>query len=401
MISQVLERLSGHASFVLIALCLLACLRLTVCDTDGHTPCSDYLQHCTCTETLVNCTNARLIRRNATMGLKKLVTDIPTVQTVILHGNSIGSLEANLFGTCVGSSTPVLSKLKTISLSGNEIEEINGKALHCVPNLEILDLSHNNWYADPNRGRVFSSIPKLKKLILVDAFTEKDHNGSTADSLSLKDIFHASNLTELEELHLQDNNIARIAEDTFCDLPNLKKLYLSNNRLTTDTAISFKVDCMSSLQELYLDQNQISRVPKDITDTWDQMHSLQHIALADNTFTCDCGGQMPDFLMWIKDNDRLVNEVEMTCWAPSNQGTPLLNMTKDILDHNCRLYQEPVHAAQIVLGILLAIICIAIIVAIYINRDVVGKKFSSFCQPCLQNGFGRAHRHGYSNVINT
>ena len=66
-------------------------------------------------------------------------------------------------------------------------------------------------------------------------------------------------LVALEYLSLEHNDIGYIAPSAFADLPNLKGLYLHNNKLTTLPENIFTIKQMPQLEILTLHENSLKR----------------------------------------------------------------------------------------------------------------------------------------------
>ena len=65
----------------------------------------------------------------------------------------------------------------------------------------------------------------------------------------LRDIFLSGGTKNLWKLHLEQNEIWSITDNTFCDLPALQDLYLGDNQLTD---IDFNMKCIKKLRMLDL-----------------------------------------------------------------------------------------------------------------------------------------------------
>lgn len=126
---------------------------------------------------------------------------------------------------------------------------------HSVKNVRTLILNHNqlNITGEKTHPRIFSNFINLQSLHLTNAFTESID--STEYLLSLEEIFVGSNLSKLEKLHLEQNEIWAFKNpNIFCNLPSLMDIQLGDNNLTD---LSFNFDCLQSLRFIDLRNNKI------------------------------------------------------------------------------------------------------------------------------------------------
>ncbi|XP_063540465.1 chaoptin-like [Cydia strobilella] len=135
------------------------------------------------------------------------------------------------------------SKLLTLSLAHNKIEDIPGDAFDKVTSLEELDLSYNSIRdLDSNS---FGSLIRLKQLNL--AFNQID---SIPDGTF-------DNVTSLEGLDLSNNYISKLNNNTFSSMPRLTVLKLTNNKIID---LDGAINSLKLLEHLYLRGNQIQNL---------------------------------------------------------------------------------------------------------------------------------------------
>lgn len=200
---------------------------------------------------IVNCTNTGLTNTSI------LETLPEKTEVLIFTGNQIIELPWNVFGALNN-----LSQLKIVDMSNNHIQEIRGKSYHHVPNVKRLLLNHNNLTISRDGGdvnhhhpRVFSNFVNLESLHLTNAFADYSSPKLSED---LHDIFVNSNLTKLQKLHLEQNEISHFKDrKVFCDLPSLRDLHLGDNLLTD---INFDVKCLKHLRFLDFTRNRFEYV---------------------------------------------------------------------------------------------------------------------------------------------
>ncbi|XP_061393635.1 toll-like receptor 5 [Musca vetustissima] len=271
---------------------------------------------------IVNCTNAGL--RNTSV-LEFMPQD---VEILIFTGNFIPELPWNVFG-----SINNYKNLRIVDMSNNHIREIRGKSYHHVQNVERLILNHNNLSisrdddeVNHHHPRVFSNFLNLQSLHLTDAF---DDNSSPQLSEDLHDIFMNSELTKLQKLHLEQNEITHFKDrKVFCDLPSLRDLHLGDNFLKD---INFDVSCLKNLRFLDLERNKFEYVK-----THDLMVLNQLEARPDRTtnlivdfnlnpFTCDC--KISSFRTWIHSTNVTVrNKESLMCFHDEVNPLPILEI---------------------------------------------------------------------------
>ena len=95
-------------------------------------------------------------------------------------------------------------------------------------------------------------------------------------------------LVELQELHLEDNQIEDLAGNEFNGLSNLKELFLQNNYITTIARTTFQP--LRSLTVLRLDGNLLTSYP-----VWELTANplLAALSLARNMWSCECAFIQP------------------------------------------------------------------------------------------------------------
>lgn len=318
-----------YALFTITCLCVTAQLPAT-----GSSSCGpNFSPACLCGRELyegsisyiVNCTNTGI--HNTTV--LEFMPD--EVEILIFTGNIVPELPWNVFG-----SINDYKNLKIVDMSNNQIREIRGKSYHHVQNVERLILNHNNLSisreddeVNHHHPRVFSNFLNLQSLHLTDAFAD---NSSPQLSEDLHDIFVNSQLTKLQKLHLEQNEITHFKDrNVFCDLPSLRDLHLGDNLLKD---INFEVRCLKNLRFLDLERNKFEYVK-----THDMMLLNELETRSDRTtnlivdfnlnpFLCDC--KISSFHTWILSTNVTVrNKNTLMCYQNDVEPLPIMELNMD------------------------------------------------------------------------
>lgn len=335
---------------------------------------------------VVNCTNTGL--RNTSV-LEFMPQE---VEILIFTGNLIPELPWNVFG-----SINNYKNLKIVDMSNNHIREIRGKSYHHVQNVERLILNHNNLSisrdddeVNHHHPRVFSNFLNLQSLHLTDAF---DDNSSPQLSEDLHDIFINSQLSKLQKLHLEQNEITHFKDRrVFCDLLSLRDLHLGDNYLKD---INFEVGCLKNLRFLDLERNKFEFVKTQDLMLLNELEANKNrttnliVDFNLNPFTCEC--KISSFRTWIhstnvtvRNKDSLmcfhdkvdplpILEIDMSkCSAAIAAATIMFNTATD--NHYGLMHNESGlarHTATLIfLLIVLSMILLGLVIAlIYVSRD--------------------------------
>ncbi|XP_029948611.1 leucine-rich repeat neuronal protein 2 [Salarias fasciatus] len=142
---------------------------------------------------------------------------------------------------------PIPPDTHTLRLQSNLLSALDTAVLHGLPNLTDLDLSQNRFSHVRTITQSYS-IPSLLSLHL-----EENHLGHLPE-----DSF--STLPALQELFLSHNNLRSIAPGAFNGLNTLLRLHINNNRLATVDPQWFKA--LPHLEVLMLGGNPVEALPE-------------------------------------------------------------------------------------------------------------------------------------------
>jgi len=337
---------------------------------------------------VVNCTNSGF---TSTTPLELLPNG---TQILLFNGNNIPLLDWNLLGVWDAHEF-----LEVVDLSNNNITDITGKAFHKVSSVKRLILDHNNIKITGrhHHRRLLTNFYSLQELHLTNAFTELIDSKWYLDDL--KDIFLASNMSKLYKLHLEQNEIWSITNDTFCGLPGLSDLYLGDNQLTN---LDFNFECIKKLRFLDVQRNKIKRLDHATLDRIDSMFGdspAKKINLNYNPWVCDCN--LVNFVDWIKTTStRLYRENDMRCY----KGFPELNagiLFRNVKTFACRPalsdsgYHDPRSTTHALLSILIVLLVVLLVLVVFVNRDRIAR--NHYVGPLINN-FQRSMQ--YSTIKN-
>lgn len=170
-----------------------------------------------------------------------------------------------------------LSKLKTLILSGNKIINVEKGSFENLKSLEVLEL--NNCGLSNLNHTIFydEDVPlNLIELKLSENPLQMPVNGSL---LSRK-------LRNLINLDISGCNLTFVSPDFFIQTPNIKRLFLNNNKLSTydDHTLDF-MSILGSIVLLDLSFNKMDFIlPNQLTHN----NQLTSLRLYGNPWSCDC-----------------------------------------------------------------------------------------------------------------
>ncbi|XP_035671972.1 leucine-rich repeat-containing protein 4B-like [Branchiostoma floridae] len=200
------------------SLCVLLLCTTLLCFTSTW-GCPD---GCECLVSFVNCQAA---------GLTSVPTDLP------LDTDHLDFTENNL--TYIHADTfKQLSQIQQLYLAGNQITDIEFRALSMLKHLKILDLRHNKL--TELREYYFTGLSKLRQLFLVGNIITK------VDSMAFSGLFR------IEKIYLGKNELTSFPWASLFLLPMLEQLDLTENRIQV---LDPKIRNMPQANALFLHDN--------------------------------------------------------------------------------------------------------------------------------------------------
>lgn len=327
-------------------------------------------------------------------------------KTIRLTDGDIKELPKNILGKCAEDPNYRLDNLLNLDLHSNNIKVIHGQSLHCMPNLERLNLANNQWNVSTIHTHVFTSLPKLKYLDLSDAFHDKIQG--PVHLAHLNTVFLENNLAKLEVLLLDNNRFSvfdRESANAICTLSALKRLNLASNLLPK---IEFyHRTCTPFLEHLDLSNNSIITID-DYShngllyglDYIQEMQSMRNktveVNLIGNEFDCDCG--LLYFHNWLKRTKvHVIKKTSLTCHDGLLFNSRITSLQSG--DFKCFSTATSTSSNRAVVGVLVTmfvLIALVLVVVAYLKRETIRRFVTSFKKPSL----AREHLFGYSTVNN-
>uniref|UniRef100_A0A3Q1FQ59 Leucine rich repeat neuronal 2 n=1 Tax=Acanthochromis polyacanthus TaxID=80966 RepID=A0A3Q1FQ59_9TELE len=142
---------------------------------------------------------------------------------------------------------PIPENTHTLRLQSNLLSVLDTAVLHGLPNLTDLDVSQNRF----SHVRTITQSSSL--LSLLSLHLEENHLSHLPEDSFLS-------LPALQELFLSHNNLHSIAPGAFTGLDSLLRLHINNNRLTTVDPLWFKA--LPRLEVLMLGGNPVEALPE-------------------------------------------------------------------------------------------------------------------------------------------
>ena len=239
--------------------------------------------------------------------------------------------------------------LKELYLRNNNLENIISTDITILKNLEILDISYNQFKDLP--PHVFNYTTGLKHLNLggnqVKGYLER----TDTKMVMLKNLTH---------LYLSELYLSKVPTRFLSGLPNLQYLDLSWNNLT-----NFNLGSISeiySLKEITLSHNFISNPSMQMLL---KLENINKVDLSYNPYSCTC--ELMQFKSWIKTHSKHLSRYECKdsyiCASPQEwEGVALTDFT--VASFSCS-HQEKVVILAVVSCALLALL---MLVALVIHR---------------------------------
>ena len=177
------------------------------------------------------------------------------------------SLNDNIIPALYNNSFIHLPKLKYLSLRNSAIQTLEPKAFHGLNKLNILDLSLNMFAYFP------SGLPEHLKILIMDG----NHN------MKVIQAFTFSGSPNLEQIHLRNCSISIIHKAGFSDLKKLSFIDLRNNHLTHSTILQSTFSQLIKLDILLLGTNPLGSIKEQ--NTFSGLESLRKLDISNAKIT--------------------------------------------------------------------------------------------------------------------
>ena len=224
-----------------------------------------------------------------------------------------------------------------------------------------------------------SNFQNLEELYLDNAFGDEERGFNFVEDLMT--MLTEAKLSKLRILHLENNQIGQFPHEmVFCSLPNIQRLYLSNNYLSE---IRINFTCTSRIRTLDLSFNHIKNLDNISSFYLDHVTRGFHVNLTGNPFRCDC--HMSHFLNWFKRTPLFViNRESYHChsgYPETNAQKLLTNLT--LADLQCDTYihsnfKTYLTASYSILIALIIFLCLLLTGLIYSSREHLSSTWSQF-----------------------
>ena len=234
-----------------------------------------------------------------------------------------------------------MTNLRILRLKNNRIDTVEDGAFRGLLHLEALHLSGNQLGGIPN----ISYIPNLKEFDVaenpISVVKEEDLEMTKyldIFMLSWTRVGHIPSFPvpqKLTALHLKGNDIKQLLLDFFKNLPELLKLFVGYNKLSSFPEFG---NCKKTLVVLEMTNNRLYRIPDlsdyksleflDLTDKFISSVSEGPLLMTANSTVILNGNPIPsdNELCWLADHGLLIT-VNLSC----PDGTPWESMNRDAL----------------------------------------------------------------------
>nr|KAF6480955.1 leucine rich alpha-2-glycoprotein 1 [Molossus molossus] len=221
---------------------------------------------------------------------------VPQLKVLDLTHNALTRLPPGLFW---GSAA-----LHTLVLKENQLEVLETLWLHGLKALRHLDLSGNHLRTLP--PGLLANFTDLRIL---------DLGNNQLETLP-PDLLRGP--VKLERLHLEGNRLRVLEEGLLVPQPNLRYLFLNDNQLTMVAASAFRG--LKQLDMLDLSNNSLTSVPKGLWTSLGQPGAARDMKdgfdISGNPWICD--QNLDDLYQWLVDNkDKMFFRNNTCCTEPT------------------------------------------------------------------------------------
>ncbi|CAI6373924.1 unnamed protein product [Macrosiphum euphorbiae] len=205
-----------------------------------------------------------------------------------------------------------MSALKKLILSGNKFKSLESGLFQNLKRLEVLEL--NNCGLSHLNDTVFYDnfkYPDLEELRLSGNPLQVPEEGPILPP----------QLSGLKNLDISKCNLSNLPADAFTTTPNIRQLFLNDNKLKSDEERSMKfLESLTGLEQLDLSFNNITAIKPN---TFLYNHQLMSLRLVGNPWKCNCYVlDMWEWAAWSKGNiDVLVGSTKSIASNVNNKKT--------------------------------------------------------------------------------
>lgn len=312
--------------------------------------------------------------------------------------------------------------VRELTITGYKIKELNTTRLlgKSLTNLTKLDLSNNEISTVSSDSFSGKEFPVLKSVILGNnniTFRHSDesprirafHNLSSLTELDLnnslqRDFISSDNFIDLldqssfvlKKLILSENKMSSLSPRLFTlnSTRNLEELYLSGNSLRTIDYITLNRNSLPNLTLLDLSRNSLDVINNQTVDNLKTFNKTR-MYLGGNPFECIC--KSIKFVNWIKDTSLVEDRDTLLCHDLGN--TPVLEIKSNQI--KCPNISNAFTRSQfIMLCVIFAIVGLLALIILFMRRmDIV--RFCMQVRQATKEAFDSHQTHyTYSDIQN-
>lgn len=201
-------------------------------------------------------------------------SNLKQLQELYLEENSLATISRNTFAG--------LTELLLLDLGENKINSIENGAFWELTKIQRIDINDNQLTTI--HDRLFDGLINLNTLLL---------NGNQLTELKSENSLYS--LMALQLLHLQSNSIHELDLIKLAELPHLKELVLTHNRINLENYVVRPEDSFESpLEQLFLGYNNVTTIK-----------SLEVLRIFPNLKHLEIQGNAKELIFWDRDADNI------------------------------------------------------------------------------------------------